>query len=101
MLRSSSEIQGGVGAEGLGCGVDCEAASDALAAQVVAAWDLGRVGQQPVDLACDVALEAAHDLAAGLAFALAAPGVVDGALIAAESGEGDVNLPGYCAGSDP
>ena len=47
--------------------VDGEPLLGALSAQVGAFGHWGRVGEQPVDLACDVALEAAHDLAAGLA----------------------------------
>ena len=73
-----------MGVEGLGCGVDGESASGALEAQAVAVWDLGRVGEQPVCLACDVALEAADDLASGLALGSAARGVVDAALVEAQ-----------------
>ena len=71
--------------EGLGCGVDGEPASGALKAQALAVWDLGRVGEQPVCLACDVALEAADDLASGLALGSAARGVVDAALVEAQA----------------
>ena len=75
--------------EGLGCGVDGEPASGALEAQALAVWDLGRVGEQPVDLACDVALEAADDLASGLALGSAARGVVDAALMDTQPHGGD------------
>ena len=50
---------------------------------------LGRVGEEPVDLACDVAFEAADDLAAGFAVGASALGVVDGALVDAQQGDGD------------
>ena len=57
----------GCGSEGLGCVADGEPLSGALPAQVRPAGDVGRVGDQLVGLACDVALEAAECLAAGLA----------------------------------
>ena len=78
-----------MGVEGLGCGVDGEPASGVLEARALAVWDLGRVGEQPVYLACGVALEAADDLASGLALGSAAPGVVDAALIDTQPHGGD------------
>ena len=68
-----------------------EGESGALAgsAQVGAVGGLGRVGEEPVDLACDVAFEAADDLAAGFAVGASALGVVDGALVDAQPGDGD------------
>ena len=47
------------------------------------------VGEQPVDLACDVAFEAADGLAAGAALGAAARGVVDALLMDAQPHHGD------------
>ena len=71
---------GACGSEGLGSLMDGEPLLGALSAQVGTFGHWRRVGEQPVDLACDVALEAAHDLAAG---------VVDAALVAAQPDHGD------------
>ena len=57
--------------------------------QVRAVGDLGRVGQQSVDFSCDVALEAAEDLAVGLALGAPSGGVGLGALVVAEPDCGD------------
>ena len=76
---------GGCGSEGLGCLVDGEPSLGALAAKVGSVDDVGRVGDQLVDLACDVALEAAEYLAAGLALGGEASGVGDAALVEAQA----------------
>ena len=73
-----------MGVEGLGCGVEGEAVLVAVSAQVGSVGDLGRVGEEPVDLACDVALEAADGLGAGAALGAAARGVVDALLVDAQ-----------------
>ena len=78
-----------MGVEGLGCGVEGEAVLVAVSAQVGSVGDLGRVGEQPVDLACDVAFEAADGLAAGAALGVAARGVVDALLMDAQPHHGD------------
>ena len=75
--------------EGLACVAVGESGALAGSAQVGAVGGLGRVGEEPVDLACDVAFEAADDLAAGFAVGASALGVVDGALVDAQPGDGD------------
>ena len=85
MPLSSSDIRLGAAPRGLGCAADGESLSGALLAQVRPAGDVGRVGDQLVDLACDVALEAAEYLAAGLALGGEAGGVGDAALVDAQA----------------
>ena len=60
---------GGCCVGGAGCVGEGEAVVGALSAQVGAVGGWGRVGEQSVDLACDVAFEAAGDLAAVLPWA--------------------------------
>src|SRR5687768_18596693 len=80
---------GGPGAEGVcdfGEGVSGGGAGGAEVARV---GDGVWVGDQPVDLACDVALEAADGLALALALASSALGVGAGVRVAGETDHGD------------
>src|SRR5580700_11185592 len=63
--------------------------SGAGGAQALAVGHGRRAGDELVDLAGDVALQAADDLAAGLAFCPAAGDVVPGALVAGEPDHDD------------
>ena len=54
------------------------------------------VGEQVVDLAGDVAFEAADGLPAGFAFCLAFLGVGDGGLVVAHAGDGDAPQSVVC-----
>ena len=76
-------------AEGACCCGDGDAGSEPVSAEVFAVGHLGWVGEQSVDLSGDVPLDAAHDLASGLAFGAAPCCVVDGALVDAEADHGD------------
>ncbi len=79
----------GCGSEGSGCLVDGEPSLGAVAAQVRSVGDVGRVDNQLVDLACDVAFEAAEYLASGLALGGEAGGVGDAALVDAQADHRD------------
>ena len=88
----------GLGIEGLGYVGEDEPCPGAATVELLASGYWGRVGEQSVDLACDVAFETAGDLAPGFVFSASLLGVFLGAFVVVLSSKAALRVLGWGEG---